>query len=180
MHEVGIYAVADLACQLFYAIILQSWAACYLPYIMQQYQQNKDAILRIEQKNQQIMWISMMIGAIVLTTGHPIAYLIGLKLLPSAYWQAVRYAWVLLMGQLFLLGSYFAAAFIQYHKRIYFLAFALFVPALFNVILNMVLVPKWSIMGCSIATLISYGIYFGITYWYNRKLLKQFIWVDKL
>ena len=34
MHEVGIYAIADIAGALFRLLILQSWSGSYLPYIL--------------------------------------------------------------------------------------------------------------------------------------------------
>jgi O-antigen/teichoic acid export membrane protein len=173
MHEVGIYAVADLACQLFYAIVLQSWGASYLPYIMKQYQENSHQLQNIEYENQRIMWISMAGCSITITLGYPLAWMILPKIVPSAYLQAINYLWILLMGQIFLLGSYFAAALIQYHKRTYFLAFALFIPALLNIILNCIMIPLGGIMGCSLATAISYGVYFLITYSYNKRIINS-------
>lgn len=172
MHQVGIYAVADLASQLFYLVILQSWAACYLPYIMRQYQQHPDTIATIETKNHRIMWITLIGLAIIITIGYPIASLIITKIIPPSYGNALHYAWILLMGQLCLLGTYFAAALIQYAKRTYFLASALCIPACINIILNCLLIPYAGIRGCALATLLSYAIYFAIIYWYNKKLLR--------
>ncbi len=171
MREVGIYAVADLASQLFYTLVLQSWAASYLPHIMKRYQEQPDNLPLIEEENHRHMWGTMIGLALIISLGYPIGYIIVAKLLPSSYHYALRYAWILLMGQIFLLGSYFVAAFIQYRKRTYFLAFALFIPAFLNIILNVIFIPKWGIMGCSIATLISYALYFLIIYRYNKKLI---------
>ena len=172
MRDVGIYAVADLSCQLFYALVLQAWAGSYLPYIMERYQQHPTALPTIEYENKRIMWITMIGMCITITLGYPVAQLIIPKLVPISYIESLRYIWILLMGQVFLLGSYFASAFIQYKKRTYFLAIALFIPALINIILNICLTPLWGIMGCSFATLISYVIYFMITYLYNKSLIR--------
>lgn len=171
MHDVGIYAVADLASQLFYVVILQSWASSYLPYIMKRYQEHPHALTTIEEENHHTMWTAMITLAIIISLGYPMGYFVAQKLLPITYLVSLRYVWILLMGQIFLLGSYFATAFIQYTKHIYFLAFTLFIPASCNIILNFIFIPHWGIMGSSIATLVSYALYFIITYSYNRKLL---------
>lgn len=171
MENVGIYATADLVSQIFYVVVLQSWAASYLPYIMQRYSTHPNNIPHIESENRRIMWITMIGCALTISVGYPIAHIVIQKLIPPCYFQSLRYVWVLLMGQVFLLGNYFASALLQYKKRIYFLASALFIPGLLNLILNIIVTPIWGIMGCAIATLISYIIYFMITYLYNKKIM---------
>jgi O-antigen/teichoic acid export membrane protein len=174
LHDVGIYAVADIAAQLFYALILQSWAACYLPYIMRQYQTHKPDILAIEKRNERTMWYALFILALFILCGYPLAHILAPYLLPPAYHPALRYMIILIYGQLFLLGSYFASAFIQYARRTSFLVIALFIPALFNVILNALLIPRAGIAGCAVATMLAYALYFLITYCYNKKIRRTF------
>ena len=91
--------------------------------------------------------------------------------MPPTYYAAIPYILVLLLGQIFLLGSYFAATLIQFHKKSYFLAFALALPAIINLLLNLLLTPYFGIYGCTAATLISYFIYFMIMYLYNKTLI---------
>ncbi len=171
MHDVGIYAIADLFAQLFYTLILIPWSGSYLPYIMHRYAQNKTNLTAIEKENRKVMILSM-IGA---TIGIVLVYICSQSLLywiiPPAYQAAIVYILMLLIGQVFLLGSYFAATIIQFQKRRYFLAFALAIPACCNLLLNLMLTPQFGIAGCTIATLFSYCIYFMITYFYNRKLV---------
>ena len=171
MHEVGLYAIADLFAQLFYTLVLIPWSGSYLPYIMQRYAEHKNNLAPIEQENRHIMFMSM--------GGATIAILIGFfcfksflhYLLPPTYYAAIPYILVLLLGQIFLLGSYFASSLIQFHKKSYFLAFALAIPAIINLLLNLLFAPYFGIAGCTAATLISYSIYFMITYLYNKTLI---------
>lgn len=171
MYEVGIYAVADLASQLFYSIILQSWASSYLPYIMQQYHSNSHNIVHIERENRRIMTICLLGCALTLIFSYPIIRIIVMRIVPSCYHASLPYAFILLLGQVFLLGSYFSSTLLQYKKCTYFLAAALVIPALLNGILNFIFTPLWGIMGCSSATLISYFIYFMITFLYSKKMI---------
>ena len=171
MHEVGIYAIADLFAQLFYTLVLIPWSGSYLPYIMQRYTQNKDNLASVEQENRHIMFMSMICAAMGIIVSYACFRPLFYRLLPISYHASIPYILILLMGQVFLLGSYFASSLIQFHKKTYFLAFALAIPALSNLFLNLMLTPRFGINGCTSATLISYGIYFMITYLYNKKIL---------
>ncbi len=171
MHEVGIYAIADLFAQLFYTLVLIPWSGSYLPYIMQRYAQNKNNLSAVEQKNRHIMFMSMACTAMGIIIGYVCFQSLFYRLLPTSYHASIPYILILLIGQVFLLGSYFASTLIQFHKKTYFMAFALAIPALGNLLLNLMLTPLFGITGCTVATLISYLIYFMITYLYNRKIL---------
>lgn len=174
LHDVGIYATADLVSQLFYFAVLYPWSGAYLPYIMNQFTQHKDNVLRIEQWNQKVMWWTMVTMVVLIIAGFIITKPLLFFILPPTYYSAINYMLILLMGQLFLLGSYFAACFIQFHKKSYFLAGALCIPALLNIILNILLIPHFKLFGCTFATLISYVIYFMITLWYNHHLQRHY------
>ena len=171
MHEVGIYAIADLFAQLFYTLILIPWSGSYLPYIMQRYAKHKDNLAPIERENRQIMFMSMIGATVVILISFFCFKSFLHYLLPATYYSAIPYILLLLLGQIFLLGSYFAATLIQFHKKSYFLAFALALPAIINLLLNLLLTPYFGIYGCTAATLISYFIYFMIMYLYNKTLI---------
>jgi len=171
MHDVGIYAIADLFAQLFYTLVLIPWSGSYLPYIMRRYAEHKDNIAPIERENRQIMAISMLGTTMVICMGFFFGKPVLYYLLPSTYYAAIPYMFILLLGQIFLLGSYFSSSLIQFHKKTLFLAFALAIPAILNLLLNLILIPYFSIYGCTAATLLSYSIYFMITYRYNKTLI---------
>jgi len=177
MHDVGIYAIADMAGQMFRLLILQSWSGSYLPHILTQYHRNKDNLLAIEQKNLKTMWITLGGLTAFMFVGYLITKPLLLIILPTAYHEALHYVLIILAGHIFLLGSYFAASFIQYHKKTYFLAFAFCIPAILNLIFNLLLVEQFKIYGCSVATLGAYAIYFGIMLGFNR-ILRQKIHFD--
>jgi O-antigen/teichoic acid export membrane protein len=171
MHEVGIYTIADMGSQLFYTLVLIPWSGSYLPYIMKRYAEQKNNLALVEHKNRQIMYISMISATVAILIGSFVSRSFLHYLLPPTYYAAIPYMFILLLGQVFLLGSYFASTLIQFRKKSLFLAFALAMPASMNLLLNLVFVPYFGIAGCSIATLISYGIYFMITLLYNKRLI---------
>lgn len=174
LHDVGIYAIADMAGQMFRLLILQSWSGSYLPYILREYQANKHDLLAIEQKNKKTMWIVLSGLMVILFFGFILAKPLLRIILPPAYHEALHYMLIILVGHIFLLGSYFTASFIQFHKKTYFLAIAFCVPAILNLIFNLILVHRYKIYGCTIATLGSYAIYFLIMLWYNAHLAKPY------
>lgn len=174
MHDVGIYAIADMAGQMFRLLILQSWSGSYLPSILLEYQANKNNLLAVEEKNRKTMWIVLCSLMIILFLGFIITKPLLRIILPKAYHEALNYVLIILAGHVFLLGSYFAASFIQFHKKTYFLATAFCVPAILNLIFNLLLVERYKIYGCTVATLGSYAIYFFIILWYNARLAKPY------
>ncbi len=172
VREVGIYSVADLFAQLFNTLVLVPWAGSYLPYILQRYKQHEHAIETIEQENKRIMWISMAAAIILISVGLGICRPLLLWILPPSYHESLNYVWLLLMGQIFLLGSYFASALIQYKKKTAFLAIALIMPAFLNIMSNYLLIRPLGIFGCSLATSFSYLAYFGLTLLYHKQILR--------
>ena len=175
LHDVGIYAIADTFAQLFQVLILLPWTATYLPHILTSYAQNPDTILVVERRNQMCMYAAMISVAFIIMCTYISCTPVLIWLLPVAYHPAITYIWPLLMGYVFLLGSYFASSFIQFHKKNYFLAFAFCIPAVLNGILNSILIPRFGLHGCTSATLISYAVYFGIVLIYNHHLQRCII-----
>jgi O-antigen/teichoic acid export membrane protein len=173
MHDVGIYAIADMFTQLFHVVVLLPWTSSYLPYILTKYSENKNNLLVIEQQNQTIMYSIMISMFLVIIGASVVCSPVLILLLPASYHPAITYIWPLMIGQIFLLGSYFASSFIQFHKKNYFLAFAFCIPAILNSILNSALILYFGLYGCIASTCIAYMVYFGIILSYNNKLQKQ-------
>jgi O-antigen/teichoic acid export membrane protein len=174
LHDVGIFAVADIFSQLFYVVVLYPFNGAYLPYIFNQYAQNKGNILATERLNQRVMWASM----VILTTAMLITYCLTQPLLymlfPAAYHEALPYVPYLLISSVWLMGQHFAATFVMHHKKSWFLACALVVPATVNMVLTAMLTPLYNITGCVIASMTSYATFFALTLWYNHSLQRQY------
>lgn len=175
MHNVGIYSIADTFGQLFQLLVLTPWTGSYFPYILNQYKNNKAHILFVEKKNQRTMIITLVGLATLITLGLFIVQPLLKHVLPPNYHEAIHYIWLILMGYVFLLGSYFSSSFIQYHKKTYFLALSLCLPALLNILFNILLVPQFGILGCTFATLVSYALYFALSLGYNFYLQRSYL-----
>jgi len=173
LHDVGIYAIADAFSQLFYMVVLYPLGSSYVPWLFSSFAQNKDDLMSVERKNRKMMYVTMMCTALLITIGYILGKPIIYWALPHHYHESVQYIWLILMGNVFLMGTYFASGIIQFHKKTYFLAFALCIPALTNIGLNILLIPYFGIYGCAGATLLAYIGYFLLTLWYNKSLCKK-------
>ncbi|MFC1841638.1 lipopolysaccharide biosynthesis protein [Candidatus Dependentiae bacterium] len=175
MTDVGIYSVADMFGQLFQMVIIIPLSYAYIPYLMEKFASNKDRLLSVDRWNLKNMVITMVFLFLAVSVGFVVCKPLVSFVLPQKYHLAMQYIWSLLMGYIFLLGTYFASGLLHFKKCIYFLLVSLLVPAVFNIGLNMLLVPSFAIWGCVIATFLSYLLYFLIIIGYNvyfKKTLK--------
>jgi O-antigen/teichoic acid export membrane protein len=162
LKEVGIYSVLETYIQLFDLIIIQSINYSYIPTFLTllSLSNNKK---EIAYTNKKIMFCSMAIGFIILTAVFTFFQPLLYKLLPESYFSALRYSWLMLLGSLFLLGSYFTFAYLQYSKHVTTLALANCLPAFLNIALTMLLVPAYGIYGCVIAYVSAQALCFCMT-----------------
>lgn len=160
MNQVGIYALADMAGQLFNMCILYPMNASYIPYMLNKYKQNQILIPEIEKQNRKNMWWSMGIMSIFITVGTFIAFIIGPKILPPKYLPSLNYIWILLMGYVFFMGTYFSSCILVFKRRTWQILGMNIIAATTNIILNFLLIPTFNIYGCTVATLASYAIFF--------------------
>lgn len=173
LHEVGIYSLTDTIGQIFNLIILQPLSGSYLPALFESFAQNKHNIWPAEQKNRKVMWISMFAMFFLISAGFILAKKILFFILPIQYHQVTNYLWLMLVGYVFLMGTYFSCSYIQFKKKTKFLSLSFFIPAILNILLNLLLVPKFGAYGSVASTTLSYAIYFLITIYYNNKVLTQ-------
>lgn len=172
MHDVGIYSLADTFGQLYNLLILYPLSGSYLPHLFNRYARNKMDLIAVDRWNLRNMGICMIAASLLITSGYGLCCSLLHLLLPVRYHEAIAYIWLVLMGYVFLMGTYFATAFIQYQKKTGMLLLSISIPAVLNILLNLLLVPHFGIGGCVSATLVSYIVYFTIVVWCNFKLKK--------
>ena len=173
LHNVGIYSVANTLGQLANMIVFYAITGSYMPYMLNRFAESNNNIIRLEQENKRAMWASMLASFILLTIGFATGKSLLYWLIPVAFHESIGYMYMLLLGSIFLLGTYFLNCLIQFKKKSLFLGMVLCLPASMNVLLNMLLIPYLGLYGCVLATLISYISYFVITFAYNSSLLKK-------
>lgn len=196
LADVGMYTAADMFGKLFQVVFIVPFTLAYIPYMMEKFAASqaikggagdssgvlcsvngvKDKLCAIDRQNLiNMCFVMASLIVLVILVFKPLLFLFKpliFLILPGQYHEALDYVLGLLIGYIFLLGSHFASIFIQFKKCVYFTLFALLVPAVFNVFLNILLVPKFGISGCVFSTLVSYILYFLINIFYNFYIKK--------
>ncbi len=173
LHNVGIYSIASTLGQLANMIVFYAITGSYMPYMLNRFAENKNNIIKLEQENKRAMYASMIASFLLLTIGFATGKSLLYWLIPIAFHEAIAYMYMLLLGSIFLLGTYFLNCLIQFKKKSLFLGMVLCLPAGMNLLFNMLLIPSFGLHGCVLATLISYASYFVITLMYNISLIRK-------
>jgi len=160
METVGIYALADMVGQMFNLCVLYPMSGSYIPYMLQQFAKYPEKARDLEARNKKVMWITMGITTVLISFGTVLAFIIGPHILPTKYLAALNYIWFILMGYVFFMGTYFSSCYLLYRKKTWLLLGINIVAAVINVLLNIALIPLFSIYGSVIALLIAYGLFF--------------------
>lgn len=174
LSDVGIYSLADSVGQLYTLFILYPMSGSYLPHLLMRYAANQHDLGLVERWNMRVMWMSMIAMTCIITIGYGVCNSCVRSLLPVQYHDAASALWFILMANVFLMGTYFATALIQFRKKTSILLVSIGVSATCNLILTLLLVPSFGIRGCLWASLASYVIYFAIILFCNWRLRLYF------
>ena len=159
LYDVGIYSLADSFGQLFHMTLVYPLSCSYMPYIFKIFSENKNNIIELDEWNIKNMYKSMAFLFLIISFGFLISRNLLYLIIPVAYHEAIKYIWLILVGQIFFMGSYFATCYLQYFKKTYYLVSFTIFSSVLNTGLNYILIPRFAIYGCVIATTISYAIY---------------------
>lgn len=172
-EDVGIYALVDAVSHFFDIVILQSLQGSYIPHVFDLFSQHKENPEKIEWYNKKIMLLVVALANITLILSYLFLTDLFYQLLPIAYHKAIPYIWVTLASSILLMATQFASVYLQFLKFKKFLAIASFMPTIVNLIINILLIPKYKIDGCVIANFISTALYFSTILTYNFYIVKS-------
>lgn len=173
MHDVGIYSTAYLFNGLFYSLVVLPWTGAYVPYILQKYAHNKDAIISIEYKNRRFMWIAMAALTVVVLAIVFIAKPLIFMILPIAYHSAFDLIAPMVLGRIVYFGAQFNLCLLQFYKKTGFIFFSMLIPACMNVLLNYIFIPWYGLRATVTISIVSFAFYFIITWYYNKKVFER-------
>lgn len=166
LELVGIFALADSFGQLFNLIIINPLIYSYIPYILNQFSQHRDQpeqLIEINQQNLKYMYWAISSLLILISLGWLIFKPALVYFIPQKYCAALNYILIILASQICLMGSYFATCYLQFQKRVYLQLGLIMGTAIIKVLLNILLIPQFQLYGCTLATLIAYGLYLWAT-----------------
>ena len=172
-QNAGIYTLADMVGQMFNLCILYPMSGSYIPYMLQQFTQQPNNHAVLEKQNQKIMWIAMAIMTAGISLATAVAFWLGPSILPPSYLPSLNYIWFILMGYVFMLGTYFSSCYLLYRKKTWLLLSITIISALTNIILNFLLIPLFSIYGSVFASLVAYTVFFVLNVRATNHTLKK-------
>lgn len=171
LAAVGVYAVADIAHQVFNMCILYPLSASYVPYVLGKFSVARSLEV-VERDNRRYMWLAMLGTFVIGVCGMLCAQFIGPLVLPTAFAQATTYLFPMVLTNVCLVGTYFASAYLIYHKRMWPLVGAHILWALANLVFGYALIPAWGIWGAVWGQTGAAVIFFAVNLWLNwRELL---------
>jgi O-antigen/teichoic acid export membrane protein len=166
LEDVGIYSLADSFCQLFHLLILYPLSASYIPDMLEKFSKlkNQPAKLQdLEKQNLKLMWIFMALACVAIVVGFVASKQIFYWLIPTKYHAARNFILILLLGQVFYMGTYFSTIRFIYLKQPKIILWTTFIAASTNIFLNLILTPYFGLYGCTWATFISFGLMFFLS-----------------
>jgi O-antigen/teichoic acid export membrane protein len=164
IEDVGLYALgASLVGGL--ALINNAIGQAWSPHAYLAYENDRDDAPLFFAR--MLLMIVGVFGAVVVMTSA-FAYEALLLLVPEAFYNSYKVIVPLSLGILFFATTQVTAAGISLTKKTYFLLIFSWVVASLNVVLNFILIPRFGMVGASIATLLSYFVLtvsYGIISW---------------
>jgi O-antigen/teichoic acid export membrane protein len=156
LEEVGIYSVAYSTAYHIIPLLMRPWRTMFANSAAELYNQNKkDTLQRLFERSVGLSFALAIPGAVGLfLVGRPILTILATP-------DFARGASILLfvsLGYIFLvLSSYYEIGLGLVHKQ-YLTNWIYGIALITNLVLNFLLIPRWTILGASIATCISYAV----------------------
>lgn len=179
LKEAGIFAIADAGGLIMYRLILHPLQGSYGPALLDSFSKCTTDLRVVEKSNQKVMLISLVALLVMVILGYGMLRSVFYYIIPSAYAQSVDCLLGVLIGYIFLIGSYFVSNVIQFQKKRWIFVVALIIAVIINVLLNLMFIPSHGLSGCIFAMMVGHGSYFLVLLVYNRFMLRKFVSVHK-
>lgn len=172
--EVGWYAAAY---KMFEVIIMFGWLAvqALLPLMSRFYQTSKEALIILFEKTMKYVWIAGLgVAVLMMALAGPVVNL----LLPSDYTPAINVLKVLGFAVPFMVGCViFGNLFVAMNLQGRMAKWSVF-SLVVNVGLNLVLIPRYGVMGAALTTLLSEVLTFMLFYGFAAYFLRQVHFIE--
>lgn len=166
-ENVGLYSIAVNIGMLLFLVsgaIFQAWNPMYYNYM------NECRYDKIEQEVSFIFKIIMIVSLGMVYFGSDV----GKLLANEAYYSGLYVIPIIVVGYLFNTIFTFYGWGIGFAKKNIYLSIVVFLAAVINIALNVILITKFSFLGASIATSLSYFLLILMTWYVSKKILKLY------
>ncbi len=159
LEEVGLYAIAAAMAAVLMLLqnaVGQSW----LPHAIKVYEENYDYAARVFSRT---MVFLLATSGMIITAFVALSQEVLFILVPPAYYGSFWAIPLLAVGFLFFTSAHVSVVAIMVKNKTIYIMFACWLIAAANIGLNMLLIPRFGLVGAGAATGISY-IFFSLSY----------------
>jgi O-antigen/teichoic acid export membrane protein len=169
LHDAGLYTIIDLMNQLCTFLLLQPIATIILPEIFERFSTTENLAHENKQAITTMWHVMAGLSFLGLLAYFPTHYCVT-YILPPQYISVLPLTFIIFIGNIFLLGTYFLQCLAQYKKKTFFLSTSLSLSGGLSLFLSYLLISFFGLAGAAWATTVAYGIYFVMCYRYNLRL----------
>jgi len=166
--EVGLYNTGYRFASLLNVLFIQSFSLYYLPQAYKVYGQKGDRRYYSKMLTY-FVFVLCWAGLALSLFGKEIIHIFAQN---PDYWPSYKIIPIVTLGYVFSGAAAVVNLGIMLTKKTKFLAYAMIAAAVFNVILNFILIPHFRMMGAAITTLCSFLLLFLILYYFSNRLYK--------
>ncbi|BEO97303.1 lipopolysaccharide biosynthesis protein [Fusobacterium nucleatum] len=165
LKELGLYSGAFRIVSVI-SVIQTGFTSFWTPFIYERYSKNPDDLVFYKKANDYLSLIFFLIGFSILATRNIIIILLGEK-----YYDSLFIVPMLIFVPIMYLISETTMMGIGFKKKSKYFLYISIIVAIFNIIGNILLVPKYGAKGAAISTGISYIIFFSLRTYFSLKLI---------
>lgn len=165
LKELGLYSGAFRIVSVI-SVIQTGFTSFWTPFIYERYSKNPDDLVFYKKANDYLSLIFFLIGFSILATRNIIIILLGEK-----YYDSLFIVPMLIFVPIMYLISETTMMGIGFKKKSKYFLYISIIVAIFNIIGNILLVPKYGAKGAAISTGISYIMFFSLRTYFSLKLI---------
>ena len=165
LKELGLYSGAFRIVSVI-SVIQTGFTSFWTPFIYERYSKNPDDLVFYKKANDYLSLIFFLIGITILATRNIIIILLGEK-----YYDSLFIVPMLIFVPIMYLISETTMMGIGFKKKSKYFLYISIIVAIFNIVGNILLVPKYGAKGAATSTGISYIIFFSFRTYFSIKLI---------
>ena len=165
LKELGLYSGAFRIVSII-SVIQTGFTSFWTPFIYERYSKNPEDLVFYKKANDYLSLIFFLMGITILATRNIIIILLGEK-----YYDSLFIVPMLIFVPIMYLISETTMMGIGFKKKSKYFLYISIIVAVFNIVGNILLVPKYGAKGAAISTGISYIIFFSFRTYFSIKLI---------
>ncbi len=169
--EIGLYSLCTKIGSIFELVLISTLTIFYAPSAYKNFQEKGLEIA--ERRNRRMFWI--YIGTAILMALIFIVFIhwVFPLLIDNRYAESEKFLWIVLVGDIFIGATYFRTYLVNYYKKTKNILFMNVAAMIFNIVANLLFIPRFRIWAAAGTTALSYVLMFIIAEFVNLKLMGE-------